>query len=301
MKRELVEEVIACLGEHRRVFYYFKDCHCFTLIDLEMARMCLERISIAQLKAGKFARFLNKPSVSQALGAFGNGELDRRSIPLLGPAEQTAFTVTLDTWGTGDRGWDQTSRNQCNLVLQVNFDAGHTRVYEQLIRPLAYETPFEYQSHPISYAQRKTLAWVRMDIDFDTDEVLIEEVQSDWIRKARAQLTRIEGRLANKPALRFSDVCKTMNCDLQALRQYVEIELKPYAAIWSQAAMVAALRFIRDELGISNIYYHTHETGAKLKHVTGLPPRSIYSKLPQEFGFELTDRVPVMLANHPYS
>jgi hypothetical protein len=27
----------------------------------------------------------------------------------------------LDCWGKAERGWDQTTRNQCNLVLQLNF------------------------------------------------------------------------------------------------------------------------------------------------------------------------------------
>ncbi|MBT3027590.1 MAG: hypothetical protein KME48_10520 [Candidatus Thiodiazotropha sp. (ex Ctena orbiculata)] len=29
---------------------------------------------------------------------------------------------------------------------------------------------------------RETLAWARLDVDLERNEVLIEEVQSDWVR-----------------------------------------------------------------------------------------------------------------------
>lgn len=32
---------------------------------------------------------------------------------------------------------------------------------------------------------RDTLAWSRIDFDFDTGEALIEEIQSDWVRRVK--------------------------------------------------------------------------------------------------------------------
>ncbi len=301
MKREFVNEVIECVGDHRRVFYYFKDRYCFDLIDLELHRLGVDCISIAELKSGKMARYLNKPTVSRILGALGRGVLDRQTIPLLGPADRMPFTLGLGCWGRGERGWDQTSRNQSNLVLQLNFDGGHDAAYKRLVKPTDSNGPFELWCHPVSQSRRKTLAWVRMDIDFETDEVLIEEIQNDWLREARSILQWVERKIAKKPSLKPGDIYSDIDCSLEGLRQYVAVALKPYEAIWSEAAMLAAIRFVKDEIGISNIYYHTVDTGKKLKGVGGNPPRSVYTKLPKAFGFELTRQAPELLESNKFS
>ena len=301
MKRELVNEVIEVFSDRRRVFYYFKDRYCLDLIELEMLRRGVDRITISELKSGKMARYLNKPSVSQILGLLGTGVIHREVIPLLGPVDRIPFTLGFSCWGNGERGWDQTSRNQSNLVLQLNFDGGHDQSYQCLVRPTDRYGPFESWCHPVSRTTRKTLAWVRMDIDFETDEVLIEEVQNDWLRDARSTLQRIERRIARTPTLKPRDINSDIDGSLENLREYVGVTLKPFEAIWAEAAMLAAIRFVKDELGISNIYYHSFETGKKLKGGCGNPPRSIYSKLPKEFGFDSTSEAPALLANHRFA
>ena len=187
------------------------------------------------------------------------------------PSEITPFVLTLNGWGDSDRGWDQTSRNQCNLVLQLNFDGFHMQEYHRLVKPNDHyrdgEGPFEYLGHPVCQKQRKTMSWIRMDIDFSTNEVLIEEIQNDWLRKA----------------------------EYEDLKYYVEQVLTPYQNIWAEASMAAALRFIRDELGISTVFYHSFDTGKKIKAVCGSPPRSMYTQLPKQFGFESTQESPEFL------
>ena len=80
------------------------------------------------------------------------------------------------------------------------------------------------------------------------------------------------------------------------VEEYVLVVLKPYADCWDEAILTAAITFIHDELGIRKIYYHSAESGAKMKRLRwDLPPRSLYSKLPKRFGFKMTQEVPEFL------
>jgi len=83
-----------------------------------------------------------------------------------------------------------------------------------------------------------------------------------------------------------------INGGFSDLQYYIDNILGPYQQIWAEASMAAAIRFIRQELGISNVYYHSFDTGKKIKAVSGSPPRSMYTQLPKQFGFEL-------VSNHP--
>ncbi|RLU03422.1 MAG: hypothetical protein D9N11_04205 [Ketobacter sp.] len=296
MKPQEVNEVLACLGKERRVFRYFKDRYCFDLMDLEMKRRGVSALRVADLKQTNVGRFLNKPAVASALGKCGSGVVRREDLPLLWPWEQMAFTLSFDRWGDGDRGWDQTTRNQSNLVLQINFDGGHRACYQRLIKPNMDYGPFESWCHPVAQGESKTLAWVRLDIDFDTDEVLIEEIQNDWLRKATRVLEWVRRRKRAKPDLVPGELYDEIEGSYEDLEHYVEEVLQPYQVLWAEAAMLAAIRFVSDELGMSTLYYHSYVTGQKLKRVVGSPPRSLYTKLPKDFGFQLTREVPAMLA-----
>ena len=57
--------------------------------------------------------------------------------------------------------------------------------------------------------------------------------------------------------------------------------------------LCATLWFLFEELGIRRVFYHRHETGARMKAIThSLPPRSLYTDLPEQFGFRLTHNGP---------
>ena len=63
--------------------------------------------------------------------------------------------------------------------------------------------------------------------------------------------------------------------------------------------LAATIWFLREEIGISRIYYHTHEYGAQLKRIRwGLPPRSLYTSLPRRFCFERTEEAPEFLVRY---
>ena len=57
--------------------------------------------------------------------------------------------------------------------------------------------------------------------------------------------------------------------------------------------LAATLWFLRRELGIRRIFYHTFETGNWLKGLRDYkPPRSIYTDLPKQFCFQETYNPP---------
>jgi len=301
MKKEEVDEIIACLGDERRVFHYFKDRYCFDLIEIDMYRRGLKKSNVASLKELGIGRYLNQPSVSQELAKLGSGMLDRAQLGLMGPIARTRFVLTLDRWGEGDRGWDQTTRNQENLVLQLNFDGEHDATYRRLLKPVEYPSPFDSCGHPTSKAGRNTMAWVRLDVSLETNEALIEEIQTDWLRNASRMCIWAQKRRMKNPRLALADIYPEFSGSIEGFSIYVGETLPRYQNQWAEVAMLAALRFVRDELGVTTLYHHSYNTGIKLKDVCGKPPKSIYSTLPKKFGFELTAEIPSMLANHKFS
>jgi hypothetical protein len=301
MKREDVNEIMSCLGDEKKVFHYFKDRYCLDSIDYEMQRQERTEFRVSELKTGKLSRFSSKPIIQEKLKYFGNGAIQQSELALFWPEQQESFVLGIDCWGNSERGWDQTTRNECNLVLQLNFSQQHIKDYMRLVKPNDSYGPFEYRGHPISKYDRKTMSWIRMDIDFDTNEVLIEEIQNDWLRNAKRVLNRLRARREKTPDIKPSQVNRFIDASYKELEQYVEQILTPYEKIWAEASMTAAIKFIRQDLGIDTIYFHSFDTGVKIKQVCGLPPKSMYTKLPKQFGFELGDEAPKFIAENKSS
>jgi hypothetical protein len=139
---------------------------------------------------------------------------------------------------------------------------------------------------------RETLAWARIDFDLNTNEALIEELQTDWLRRARQLLKQIESGKA-----RYYNYGTNTTPD--KLKIYLENVLAVYGAIWDEALLTAAIQFILQELGITKIYLHTPDTGAAVKLIKHTqPPRSLYSSLPRKFCFSQTDKAPEFLYRH---
>ena len=302
MKREDVEDVITCLGNERKVYPYFKDRYCLDAIQNEMDRLHTDRLPIRDLKQGRLAYLANKPVVVELLKKCGNGILHRDALYLNWPQAVTYFRLSLDVWGYGDREWDQTTRGLSNLVLQINFDGSHVEQYKKLIKPIQGWTPFQSWGHPIS-GTLKTMAWVRMDIDFNHNEVLIEEIQNDWIRKAGWLLDKIERINQRTNGKMPRSIARQIDGSYEDVKTYVHECLQPYKKLWSEVSLAAAISFIKDDLGVNNIYYHTFETGAKMKRMDSdrLPPKSLYTKLPRQFGFIETPVPPKLVTTNKYA
>ena len=265
-------------------FDYFKDRYALLLLQLAFE----DGVSKRDIRASSFAQLLDKAVVKQLLSLFGGKAVSADDYDWCWPQDVQCYHLTLGTWNGNDSSWNQTSRQGFNLVLQLNFSNQHDAAYRRLVDP-ANERPFEFFGHPIA-KRRHTLAWARMDIDLDRGEALIEEIQNDWLREAR---------WAYREAMRDGESCFFWNSEIRSedVIRYVTDVLCDYETTWDEAMLAATLWFLRRELGIRKIYYHTHETGAAMKRIVyrRLPPRSLYTRLPRKFCFEETGDAPAFI------
>lgn len=289
MEINTAKEVIACLPEGKTLFNYYKDAYAVFILSQVIGEGC----AISELKQSVYSGLLNKPKIKNIVAKSGDGILHSDQLELLCLDAGEAFLLTLDTWGHGDRSWDQVSRHGHNLVLQLNFSNKHDFLFKKLLKPDEYHG-FKYFDHPVMRKReqdffRETLAWARIDFDFNTNEALIEELQTDWLRIAKRLLRQVDRGWSN-----FSYT--GINTTPEKLKKYLDSVLQTYGKIWDEAMLTAAIQFIYLELGIDNIYLHTADSGAAVKKIKyRQPPRSLYSSLPKKFCFSQTDKAPTFL------
>ncbi len=269
-----------------------------------LARRMRERARVAELKAGETARLLERPLVKPMLAAAAGGTLERADVDLAamadraidGPLSKVAaagvaaafevpwydFEISLGEWASEALGtWSQTSRHGNNLVLQLGFPSEDVALLTQYVGADARKM-FEYRDHPVRRDGRPTLAWVRIDIEGDV--ALIEEIQSDWLRFA-ARVSKFW--LHNRPLRQFT----------YAVQAYETVVRERHEKLWPKVALLATLGFLRDVVGVRQVFMHQPEPGAALKGIYGAkPPASLYTKLPKSFGFTPTMEAPPFLA-----
>jgi len=140
-------------------------------------------------------------------------------------------------------------------------------------------------NHPVQQPEdknfRETLAWSRIDIDFETNEALVEEVQSDGARYV----------------MRWEKRYKRCNCRKCQLRLKYINWMQRYRKIWAEALLCATIEFIKNELGVERIFMHTARSGWQLKNMDQdwHAPRSLYSDLPKKFALKQTWAAPEFL------
>jgi len=289
MDINVLNEIIECMPKERTCFYYYDDRYAVYLMERILAG---KRCKVSDLKAGRYGKLLNKPVFKEVLANKGCGTLSSEDMETLWPVNPRTFTLTLDKWGEArDYSWDQITRPGSNLVLQLNL-AGDVNYEFKKFMPVHpnFLNSIYHPSHP----EKTTLAWARLDVDFATDEALIEEVQNDWLRVLK--------RMYYHAKIAKSQCCKTFEfwhlefCTDSVLRFY-DVVVKPIEKQWAEAMLMAAIWFIWEELGIKNIYFHSFETGRVLKNICGTPPRSLYTDLPGRFCFEQVQDGPSMVMN----
>lgn len=284
MKTKILDEVIACLADQKRHYRYFKGAYAARILELVVP----EQISIRELKSSRFGCLLNQAMIKDYVAQCGNGILYRDELASLWQEPSQPFLLSISRWGKDDcRSWNQTSRYGENLVLQLNMPLEHQRQYQRWIDPSGLDTLNGiWTDHPVQKPEdnpnfRETLAWSRIDFDFDEGEALIEEVQSDGVRDV----------------LRWEKRYKKCGCtQCKARLNYVQW-FKAYSQIWSEAMLMASIEFIVNELGLTRLFLHTAQSGWKVKNMDRdwLPPRSLYSDLPKKFAFKRTYAAPEFL------
>ncbi len=286
MKRAELKEILQCLPKYKKRFYYFRDRYALLLLKLAIENTTTKK----GLRSTRFSKLLDKDVVRAAIKQCRDSVYTSEDFDAYWPVHYECYYLTLGVWGSQKSSdWHQTSRTGYNLVLQMNFSSKHDEPYRKLVDP-EDNRPFEFGGHPVNKGSLHTLAWARIDIDLNAGEALIEEIQNDWIREALW-----ERRYAARRADAYSSWWNDDSRD-QWIMRYVDAVLKNHEKMWDEAMLSATLWFLREEIGIRKIYYHTHTSGAVLKKISGsLPPQSLYSRLPKRFCFKRTDEVPGLL------
>lgn len=290
MKKQQLNELQYCLSDEKKNYTYFKDKYCMFLLQ----HFITESISINALKNSNYAQFCNKPKVKQWLSTCGSKLIEPEMIMGLWQQELFHFTMTFGQWGGNSPSWQQTCRKGYNLVLQLNFSKSHDRCYEKVVMNNC--SPFTALSHPVN-SVRNTLAWSRLDFSEDFSEVLIEEIQNDWLRRAENLLNNAR---KEKNIQYFERRGIKANIDL--LQNYFDGFLKPLKSIWDEAILCATLEFLAKDIGVKHVYFYEHNTGAHLKSLKCYkPPRSLYTKLPKKFGFKQVINAPNFISEDRFS
>lgn len=293
MKLELCHEIMACLPQGRTIFRYGKNHYAFYLLR----RAAAGGTTVAKLRHSRLGPLLEKPLVRQWLASLGSGIIRPGDVPEYEwLPECETYRLSLGIWGEDTEDWkrNQVSREGASLVLHLN----HSNWQHQRLQPLRQKVgrdPFTSYGHPEAGGNHPTLAWARLDIDLDQREALIEEIQSDRVQYVDWAVKRARRAKEKDDFYWYGSKMKP-----EIVLDYWEQEMKRHAAIWDEAILTAALHFLHLELGIRKVYYHTFESGSKLKHITGTkPPRSIYTDLPRRFCFAETEEIPRMFLECP--
>lgn len=296
MDRQLAIEIIRCLPRGRTLYAYGKDAYALQLLKYYVGN----GKQISSIKQSRFARLLNKEPVKQLLANCGNNLLCTNDIECFPLKDSEPFTLSLDLWD-GNDDWAQTSRRGWNLVLQLNFSNRHNSIYRKLVKPEQKQMLNNgchpvYRNHQSAYF-RETLAWARLDVDFDKDECLIEEIQSDWVREAKYLLAEARRAKKRKRNIR-EDYYWPVEGRLDDIIEYCRFLNESYAPLWAEAMLSATLHLVKTELGLGRVYYHSDRSGAKIKKMErSRPPKSLYSQLPRAFCFRETKNAPQLLRN----
>lgn len=280
----------------RTPFYYFKDKFALDVLKWHVG----DGKSIAQLRQSPVKGLLQKPLLKQLLANVSGQTLTSELLESYWAPTFIPFRLSLGKWGTFKKHrksyWNQTSRPGCSLVLHLNFANDHNQRYQQLMQPRHHD--FCNLGHPQAAKGQFTMAWARMDVDPERGEVLIEELQNDWLRQARCDIEWAESVYGKDPeGMKESYIYDYFPTSLRNYKAYLDF-LRPYEALWEEAMLSATLWFIREQLGISKVWYHSYETGNKLKQCC--PPRSLYTKLPKRFGFQETSQGPEFILQDQY-
>ena len=138
-----------------------------------------------------------------------------------------------------------------------------------------------------------TLAWARLDFDFETNEVLVEEVQSDLVRDI-GQMKKYAWAAKTRKKDHF--YFWGTRIQVREFDQFADAFLFAFKSTWQEAMLAATVSFAFDELGVKHLYYHTFKSGSVLKNIGNTqPPRSLYSELPEKFCFNETQSAPEFL------
>ena len=294
MKQSQLDEVIACLPKEKTCFYYHRDRYVLYLLGRLQQHGGMR--TIRDVKKSRYAHWLNKPLIKDWLARCGRDDIALAELLHYWPQQSIHnYVLNLAQWGNEQwNPWYQTSRAGLNAVLQLNLPLSHVKNFRD--QGVGQVWRYGRWHHPMS-EQRITLAWARLDWDWKTGQAMIEEIQSDWLRDyaelnaaAKHAKQEHEDRVWWRNGWLPVDVVLDYQTDIQQ-----------HQKTWSEAMLTAALWFLQEELGFKEVFYHAWQTGNALKRLDDehIPPRSLYSDLPEKFAFERVNKGPLFLESDP--
>ncbi|MCH2175775.1 MAG: hypothetical protein MK193_08605 [Lentisphaeria bacterium] len=294
MNQREIYEIYESLPKGRSKYIYYKDKNAVVLLQ-ELLRKSNKK-NINEIKRGPFGRLLNLPLIHDYIRSCGNGEilLDDLRYLCCKVDQLQHFRLELSSWGSSKCWeWDQTTRRDSNLVLLINFGGKHMDAYHRLLKP--ENDVFTSSGHPHSKRQDTTMSWVRMDVDMKYGQVLIEEVQNDWLRDSLDLYRDLKSQKSKSIRERWLRNYG-IHSSVDDTCQYIEQEVLPLVKMWDVISLTAAVEFCFNELGIYDLFYHTWEAGSLYKFIDcSAPPQYIYKKLPRTLCFQKTKEKPIML------
>jgi hypothetical protein len=294
MKQLQFDEVRACLPTGKTSFYYHRDRYVLYLLQ-RLQHNCGMR-TIRDVKKSRYAHWLNKPFIKAWLASIGRDDVSLDELLYYWPKDTTASTYLLSLGQWGNETWDtwyQTSRAGINAVLQLNLPFEHQKVFEQ--QGIEQIWRASRWHHPMS-ENRLTMAWARLDWDWQTGQAIIEEIQSDWLR----DYPELLAEAVSAKARGESSVWRGGEIPLETVFSYQPM-FAQHQKTWSEAMLTAALWFLQQELGFKEVFYHGWQTGNAVKRLgeDHVPPRSLYTELPEKFAFERVNQGPLFLERDP--
>ncbi len=284
MKQSEAEDLLSCLPGGRTLFTYGKDWYAVSLL-----KMALRRSAAEQLRQSGFRNLFEKPRLRAWLGTLGKKSFTAEDLDLLCPDDAETYRLSASLF----EGWEQTSRkgkDAWNIVLQLNLN-GHDASLMEKHFPDRSRDPFEWAGHPVHGGRHRTLAWARIDLDWNRGQALIEEIQNDRLREVRSAVERIRREKQSRIRIWGEEM------DSAFVLNYWDQRLRVSRQCWDEAMLCAAIQFIVGELGIRKIFYHSPVSGQRLKNYGRYrsAPVSVYTDLPRRFCFEHTTELPGFL------
>lgn len=299
-----IEFIQQTISSTPKPYNYYRDKYALQLLKYHVKN----QVKINELKSSRYQGLLGKQVVNDMIKACSHGVLYSEALQSHyqnnWEEEGKGFNYTVSKWGEyvshRNDSWNQTSRPGYNLVLQLNFDDWHNCKYHQLVKNEYGGDPFIFCSHPVAEQRHFTMAWARLDIDLDCGEVLIEEIQNDWLREV-ISLKKALGIKRESQTKWLKKHWFFKYSDTQKFIQYAEFTAQ-YQKIWQEAILSLAIQFAKEELGIDTVYYHQFDSGNKLKGLEhgSKPPKSLYTHLPKRFCFEQTREAPEFIKKEKY-
>lgn len=195
----------------------------------------------------------------------------------------TNYLVEYSGWNDNLQRSVEDNREVGQLVLQI---VATPEMIEEMSTDKTYELfnlineTSERSGHP---AAKNQIGWARLELNEDEEYILIDEIQCDHmnaisrIYKEKYQDSTYEEHMRDKWGLSEEE--------MKNITEKLKEIIKPFPLVVTEAISEFAKKN-----GFKKLFWHTYESGKKLKH--NEPPKSLYTVIPRKNYFQPTEERP---------